>query len=76
MLCKLVLWLNINKLLPTTGKANFMVCRTNKRNCHFNADFKIISHIITRVESVKCLGIKIDEYLTLRDNINNMINKM
>jgi len=62
-LSKLVLWLNINKLLLYIGKTHFMIFTSNKRNCHFNIDLKINSQLITGVESIKCLGIIIDEHL-------------
>ena len=42
-LCKLVLWLNINKCSLNIDKTHFMIFRSNIRNCHFNTDFKINS---------------------------------
>jgi len=74
-LCKLMLWLNINKLSLNIGKRHFMIFRSNKRNCHFNIDLKINSQIITRVEPKKCLGVIIDKYLTWGEHVNTVKNK-
>ena len=73
-LCKVVLWLNINQLSLNICKMHFIVFRSNKRYCHFYTDLKINSQIITRVESMKCLVVVIDEYLTWREHINNVKN--
>jgi len=75
-LCKLVLWLNINKLSLNIGKTHFMIFRSKKRNCHFNADLKISSQIIIRVESTNFLGVIVDEYLMWREHINIVKNKI
>ena len=67
-LCKLVLWLNINKLSLNIGKSHFMIFRSKKLNCHFSTDLRINGQTITRVESTKCLGIIIYKHL-LGENV-------
>ena len=74
-LCKLVVWLNINKLSLNIGKTHFMIFRSRKKNCHFSTDLRINGQTITRVESTKFLGVIIDEHLTWREHINTVKNK-
>lgn len=70
-LCKLVIWLNINKLSLNVKKTHVMIFRSKHRKCsNHNREIQINGQIISKVESTKFVGVIIDEHLSWRQHIH------
>lgn len=72
-------WLNIHQLTPNRSKSNYILFHNRRRNEVFinralNISFG--SHIIKRVESIKYLGLIIDEELIFDRHIDSIIKKV
>lgn len=60
-------WLNENKLMLNIKKTNWMVISRNVVEIDNSHEVKIGNEIINRVNSIKFLGVVIDEKLTLKE---------
>lgn len=76
-LSKVDSWLKENKLSLNVSKTKYMVCGTKHCIDRFNnMEVKIRNTVIERVESIKYLGVYIDEQLTWDINVTNICKKV
>ena len=63
-------WLKSNRLSLIISKTSYMII-SNQKNA---LDIKILETILTKVSTVKFLGIMHDENLTFKDHVNKVTN--
>ena len=75
---KLNSWLITNRLSLTTVKTEFMVIGSQQklRSIDSEINIKINENEITRVDSVKSLGVYIDKHLAWHDHIDKLCKKV
>jgi len=70
-------WMNINKLKMNASKTKYMIVRSIRKELRGNTIFKCLNGIeIERVETMKYLGIIIDDRLRFQDHCNYMLKKI
>ena len=71
-------WLSINKLTLNVLKTDFMVIGSRQRVASLEGEINLsLFHTeLERVQSVKCLGVNIDEYLTWDNHILSIRQKV
>ena len=72
-------WLVANRLNLSVTKTDFMVIGSHQRihaSGHEEINVKINGKSITRVHKVKSLGLLIDEHLTWKDHVDEVVNKI
>ena len=65
-------WLKINRLSLNVSKTSYMIISNNKNAI----DIKIRDSILTKVSTVKFLGLTLDENLTFNDHVKNVTTKI
>ena len=65
-------WLKINRLPLNVSKTSYMII-SNRKN---TLDIKIRETILTKVSTVKFLGITLDENLTFKDHVNKVTSNI
>ena len=70
-------WFICNKMYLNKDKTNFMIFKPSRIDndliTNFNYNLSIEGFVIDRVHSTKYLGIIIDDMLTCKDQINNLV---
>jgi len=71
-------WLSINKLTLNVLKTDFMVIGSRQRVASLEGEISLsLLHTkLEKVQSVKCLGVNIDEYLTWDNHILSIMQKV
>ena len=69
-------WLNANNIPLNVGKTGMILFKPLKKPSDCQLKLKLNWKRLYQTSSVKYLGIKIDQYLNWRDNINNMAIKL
>jgi len=70
-------WMNINKLKMNAGKTKFMIVRSIRKELRGNITLKCLDGIeIERVETMKYLGIIIDDKLRFKAHCDYMLKKI
>ena len=69
-------WLNANKLSLNVDKTEMILFKSTKKPLHFQLKLKFNGKRLYQTSSVKCLGIKINQYLNWQDHINNSAIKL
>ena len=65
-------WLKTNKLSLNVSKTSYMII-SNQKNA---LDIKIRETILTKVSTVKFLGVTLDENLTFKDQVNKVTSNI
>ena len=73
---KIVTWLNINKLSLNIEKTQYMLFSSKKSKYDNSRSLKINNNHITRVSSIKFLGVILDEQLKWKEHINYIKSKI
>ena len=76
VLCKVNEWMKMNKLTLNYSKTEFMLCGNSKKRQNENFTLQLGNHNISQVNSVKYLGVHIDEMLTWKTHISNLEKKL
>jgi hypothetical protein len=72
-LCKLSQWCIKNKLTINLDKTNYFIIKNWQNRSNFNNDTSVLNNsVIPRVETVKFLGIYIDEHLNFSAHIQHL----
>ena len=69
-------WVNSNKLSLNISKTNYMVFKRKNYRVHVPDDIIINNNIISRVYTIKFLGVILDSHLTWEKHINYIRNKI
>ena len=70
-------WMNINKLKMNAGKTKYMIVRSIRKELRGNITLKCLDGTeIERVETMKYLGIIIDDRLRFKDHCDYMLKKI
>ena len=75
-LCKIVEWLNVNKLSINISKSQYMIFQSSKKNSITKENLFINGTMIRKVESTKFLGVVIDSKLSWSEHIHHIKNKI
>ena len=75
-LCKIVEWLNVNKLSINISKSQYMIFQSSKKNFITKENLFINGTMIRKVESTKFLGVIIDSKLSWSEHIHHIKNKI
>ena len=65
-------WFKTNRLSPNVSKISYMII-LNQKNA---LDIKIREPILTKVSTVKFLGVTLDKNLTFKDHVNKVSSKL
>ena len=65
-------WLKANRLSLDVSKTSYMIISNQK----YGIDIRIRDSILTKVSTVKFLGITLDENLTFNDHVKNVTTKI
>lgn len=71
---KLKEWSTRNKIELNNNKT-FVVSYTTKKRERFNSRYYILNNVISKVESIKDLGVTFDSHLTFNNHIDNLVTK-
>ena len=69
-------WLNANKICMNVSKTELVLFRSAKKQLDFRLKLKLSGKRLYPTNSVKYLGVKIDEHLTLKPHINGISTKL
>ena len=69
-------WLEANGLALNIGKTNYVIFHSHAKKCDGFIRIKLGSKTISRVNSVKCLGILVDSKLTWKPHITDLSKKL
>ena len=69
-------WLDANRLALNMGKTNYVIFHSHARKCDEFTRIKLGSKTISRVNSVKYLGILVDSNLTWKPHITELSKKL
>lgn len=75
-LFKLTIWFKANKLSLNISKTNYMLFRSNRRNCIDNFNIFLDNVNIEKVCSSKFLGVVIDDCLSWTKHIQEILSKI
>ena len=70
------LWLKSNKLSVNVKKTKYVIFKTSKKKINHNFLFHYENEILHQVNSIKFLGVCIDQNLTWKDHINHVSKKI
>ncbi len=70
------LWLKSNKLSVNVKKPKYVIFKTSKKKINHNFLFHYENEILHQVNSIKFLGVYIDQNLTWKDHINYVSKKI
>lgn len=73
---KVIIWMRANKLSLNIDKTKYMIFKTQKKLLNITTDLVINNSIITKVPTIKFLGIILDENLKWNDHIKMIKNKI
>ena len=69
------LWLKSNKLSVNVEKTKYVIFKTSKKKINHNFLLHYENEILHQVNSIKFLGVYIDQNLTWKDHINHVSKK-
>ena len=69
-------WVNTNKISLNVDKTEMILFKPTKKHLDCQLKLKLNGKRLYQTSSVKYLGIKIDQYLTWQDHINNIAIKL
>lgn len=75
-LCKVMHWMNSNKLSLNIDKTNYIIFSSPKKVTENHDEININNNILKKVESTKFLGITLDNELKLDKHIFNIKAKI
>ena len=75
-LCKVVDWLNSNKMSLNIDKTHFMIFKPKRKKYAASGDIVINGSTINEVDSTKFLGVLIDNNLSWKPHINLICSKI
>ena len=75
-LCKIVKWLNVNKISINISKSQYMIFQSSKKKSITKENLFINGNMIRKVESTKFLGVIIDSKLSWSEHIHHIKNKI
>ena len=70
------LWLKSNKLSVNVEKTKYVIFKTSKKKINHNFLLHYENEILHQVNSIKFLGVYIDQNLTWKDHINHVSKKI
>ena len=65
-------WLKANRLSLNVSKTSYMIISNQK----YAIDIRIRDSILTKVSTVKFLGVTLDEIITFNDHVKNVTTKI
>ena len=75
--CNVFQWFCCNKLLLNTSKSQYVVFRSNGKKIPNNIDpLTIGGHQIDRSQSVRFLGVTLDDHLSWKEHLSNVCTKV
>ena len=69
-------WLNVNKICLNASKTELVLFRSAKKQLDFGLELKLNGKRLYPTNSVKYLGVKIDEHLTWKPHTDGMSTKL
>jgi hypothetical protein len=73
---KVTRWLYINKLKLNVDKTKYMIITNKKNNCHDSIDIQIEGAKIQCVESIKYLGVLLDNKMNFKIMLTTYVRKL
>ena len=61
---KISKWLHVNKLSLNVGKSHYILFNAGRKSVSYDYDIKLDGLSINRVNSIKYLGVDLDQHLT------------
>ena len=68
-------WFKINEMKPNNDKCHLMVHDTNNRSYSSNSYIYLDNEFLENEDSVKLLGVKIDQNLNFNEHVTNLLKK-
>jgi Txe/YoeB family toxin of Txe-Axe toxin-antitoxin module len=73
---KVINWMRSNKLSLNIDKTKYVIFKTPNKRCNVTNDITVNNQVIDRVESIKFLGVVLDENLKWTDHIKLIKSKI